>query len=49
MKEYHRCPIPYRKADGPPIKHQLTLMIWLDAFPTLALLNLTLGDWMRPI
>jgi antibiotic biosynthesis monooxygenase (ABM) superfamily enzyme len=27
----------------PPSKHQLALMIWLAVFPTLVLLNLTLG------
>jgi antibiotic biosynthesis monooxygenase (ABM) superfamily enzyme len=28
---------------GPPSKHQLALMIWLAVFPTLTVLNLTLG------
>ncbi|MCW2797110.1 hypothetical protein [Nocardioides sp.] len=28
---------------GPPSKHQLALMIWVAVFPTLAVLNLTLG------
>ena len=28
---------------GPPTKHQLALMIWLAVFPTLTLLNLTIG------
>jgi antibiotic biosynthesis monooxygenase (ABM) superfamily enzyme len=31
---------------GPPTKHQLALMIWVAVFPTLTLLNLTLGDWL---
>jgi len=31
----------------PPSKHQLALMIWLCAFPTLLVLNLLLGDWLR--
>jgi antibiotic biosynthesis monooxygenase (ABM) superfamily enzyme len=31
---------------GPPSKHQLALMIWLAVFPTLAVLNLALGDWL---
>jgi antibiotic biosynthesis monooxygenase (ABM) superfamily enzyme len=31
---------------GPPSKHQLAVMIWLSVFPTLTLLNLTLGDWL---
>ncbi len=34
---------------GPPSKHQLALMIWLAVFPTLAIINLTLGDWLRPM
>ena len=33
-------------AAGPPSKHQLALMIWLAVFPTLTVLNLTLGDWL---
>jgi antibiotic biosynthesis monooxygenase (ABM) superfamily enzyme len=32
---------------GPPSKHQLALMIWLAVFPTLTLLNLTLGGWLK--
>jgi len=35
------------RAFGPPTKHQLALMIWLAVFPTLLVLNLTLGDWLR--
>lgn len=31
---------------GPPSKHQLALMIWLAVFPTLTVLNLTLGEWL---
>ena len=31
---------------GPPSKHQLALMIWLAVFPTLTVLNLSLGDWL---
>ena len=34
---------------GPPSKHQLALMIWLAVFPTLTVLNLTLGDWLRTL
>ena len=30
----------------PPSRHQLALMIWLCVFPTLTVLNLTLGDWL---
>jgi antibiotic biosynthesis monooxygenase (ABM) superfamily enzyme len=32
----------------PPNKHQLALMIWLSVFPTLVILNLTLGHVLRP-
>jgi antibiotic biosynthesis monooxygenase (ABM) superfamily enzyme len=28
---------------GPPNKHQLALMIWVAVFPTLTVLNLTIG------
>jgi antibiotic biosynthesis monooxygenase (ABM) superfamily enzyme len=38
-------PAPVRP--GPPTKHQLALMIWLCVFPTLTVLNLALGDWLR--
>lgn len=34
---------------GPPSKHQLALMIWLAVFPTLTVINLILGDWLRPM
>ncbi|MBK8867562.1 MAG: hypothetical protein KBF43_10710 [Dermatophilaceae bacterium] len=34
---------------GPPTKHQLALMIWLAVFPTLTLLNLTLGGWLATL
>lgn len=34
---------------GPPTKHQLALMIWLAVFPTLTLLNLALGSWLRTL
>jgi antibiotic biosynthesis monooxygenase (ABM) superfamily enzyme len=33
----------------PPTKHQLALMIWLCVFPTLTAINLTFGDWLRPM
>jgi antibiotic biosynthesis monooxygenase (ABM) superfamily enzyme len=32
---------------SPPTKHQLALMIWLAVFPTLTVLNLVLGDWLK--
>ncbi|MEU0096855.1 hypothetical protein [Kribbella sp. NPDC006257] len=34
---------------APPTKHQLALMIWLAVFPTLTILNLVLGDWLRTL
>ncbi len=38
-----------RPVAGPPGKHQLALMIWLAVFPTLTVLNLALGDWLRTL
>lgn len=40
--------VPARPA-GPPNQHQLALMIWLAVFPTLTVLNLALGDWLRTL
>ena len=37
------------KPAGPPSKHQLALMIWIAVFPTLTVLNLALGDWLRTL
>ena len=34
---------------GPPSRHLLALMIWLCVFPTLTVINLGLGDWLRPL
>ena len=34
---------------APPTTHQLAVMIWLCVFPTLTVLNLTLGSWLRPM
>ena len=34
---------------GPPTKHELALMIWLCVFPTLTVINLAFGDWLRPM
>jgi antibiotic biosynthesis monooxygenase (ABM) superfamily enzyme len=48
-----RTPHPPRSsrpaAPGPPTQHQLAVMIWLAVFPTLTLLNLALGDWLRTL
>jgi len=32
---------------GPPTKHQLALMIWIAVFPTLTVLNLTIGPTLK--
>jgi len=34
------------KHAGPPTKHQLALMIWIAVFPTLTVLNLSIGPWL---
>jgi antibiotic biosynthesis monooxygenase (ABM) superfamily enzyme len=33
----------------PPSKHQLALMIWLCVFPTLTVINLLFGGWLRDL
>jgi antibiotic biosynthesis monooxygenase (ABM) superfamily enzyme len=33
----------------PPTKHQLALMIWIAVFPTLTVLNLALGGWLKTL
>ena len=38
-----------RTPAGPPTKHQLAVMIWLAVFPTLTLINLALGDWLKTL
>ena len=42
----HQNPSTSPAPVGPPTKHQLALMIWVAVFPTLTLLNLTLGPWL---
>jgi antibiotic biosynthesis monooxygenase (ABM) superfamily enzyme len=42
-------PAPEISPAPPPNKHQLALMIWLAVFPTLTVLNLVLGDWLRTL
>ena len=32
---------------GPPTKHQLALMIWVAVFPTLTVINLTIGPYLK--
>jgi antibiotic biosynthesis monooxygenase (ABM) superfamily enzyme len=34
---------------GPPSKHALALMIWLCVFPTLTVINIALGDWLKTL
>ena len=43
----HEVPATQPARTSPPTKHQLALMIWLCVFPTLLILNLILGDWLR--
>ena len=38
---------PQPRAVPPPTKQQLALMIWLAVFPTLTVLNLTLGGTLK--
>jgi antibiotic biosynthesis monooxygenase (ABM) superfamily enzyme len=33
----------------PPSKHHLSIMIWLAVFPTLTVINLALGDWLKTL
>ncbi len=42
-------PAPHSSPVPPPNKHQRALMIWLAVFPTLTILNLVLGDWLRTL
>ena len=39
------APVPV----GPPSKHQLAIMIWVAVFPTLTVLNLTIGPWLADL
>ena len=34
---------------GPPSKHQLAVMVWVAVFPTLTVLNLTIGPWLADL
>ncbi|HET7822754.1 MAG TPA: hypothetical protein VFL10_14635, partial [Ornithinibacter sp.] len=44
-----QAPQPATPPVGPPSKHQLALMIWLAVFPTLTVLNLTIGPWLSDV
>ena len=43
------APRPAPTPVGPPSKHQLALMIWIAVFPTLTVLNLTIGPWLTDV
>ncbi len=38
---------PGRAQIPPPSKHQLAVMIWLCVFPTLTVINVAFGGWLR--
>jgi antibiotic biosynthesis monooxygenase (ABM) superfamily enzyme len=38
-----------RRRVRPPSKHQLALMIWIAVFPTLTVLNVTVGPWLKDL
>jgi antibiotic biosynthesis monooxygenase (ABM) superfamily enzyme len=43
-----------RESDRPnpvaaPTKHHVAMMIWLAVFPTLTVLNLTIGPWLKDV
>ncbi len=42
-------PHPFLNPVGPPSKHQLAVMIWMAVFPTLTVLNLSLGPWLADL
>jgi antibiotic biosynthesis monooxygenase (ABM) superfamily enzyme len=41
--------LPASALIGPPSKHQLAVMIWVAVFPTLTVLNLTIGPWLADL
>ena len=49
MTAFTHVPNSQPTAAGPPTTHQLALMIWVAVFPTLTVLNLALGDWLRTL
>jgi antibiotic biosynthesis monooxygenase (ABM) superfamily enzyme len=42
-------PEPHPMRLPAPSKHQLALMIWTAVFPTLTVLNLAFGGWLRKL
>jgi antibiotic biosynthesis monooxygenase (ABM) superfamily enzyme len=45
----HPQPATAKPPVGPPSKHQLAVMIWVAVFPTLTVLNLTIGPWVADL
>ena len=45
----HPEPATAKPPVGPPSKHQLAVMIWVAVFPTLTVLNMTIGPWLADI
>lgn len=44
-----RNPVSRPASIPPPSKHHLSVMIWLSVFPTLTVINLALGDWLKTL
>ena len=44
-----QSPAPQPDSIPPPSKHHLSVMIWLSVFPTLTVINLALGDWLKTL
>ena len=44
-----QSPAPQPASIPPPSKHHLSVMIWLSVFPTLTVINLALGDWLKTL
>lgn len=44
-----QTPTPQPAVIPPPSKHHLSVMIWLSVFPTLTVINLALGDWLKTL
>jgi antibiotic biosynthesis monooxygenase (ABM) superfamily enzyme len=42
-------PAAQMRSVAPPSKHQLAIMIWIAVFPTLTVLNLTLGPHLAHV
>ena len=45
----HQPTATARPLVGPPSKHELAVMIWVAVFPTLTVLNLTIGPWLADV